>query len=668
VPLFKINKSFFMNKVLTVVLSLMYCLNAFSQTDKEVLFTYGANNTPVTVKEFLTVYKKNNMGKEMDYKEASIREYLNLYEHFKVKVAEGKALKIDTLPQLKSELISYRKQLAKNYLVDKEMLERLYKEVYERSNIDIRVSHIVLKLAADAAPKDTLALYQKMQKIKTRLLTGKEDFALVAKETSDDPSVKNNGGDLGYITALQSFYNFENAAYNTPVGSLSGIFRTKIGYHLIKVTNKRASRGQVLVEHILVATAKSSSKDMLDLAQMKVNRFYSRLKSGKATFEELARDSSDDHASAQNGGKLPWFGAGKMVPEFEEAAFNLKEINDISMPIRSDYGYHIIRLVERKKQDEYAKSKDDIKRMVDKDIRFEEAKKAYLKQVKKENNFSENKSNYNAFTASLDSSLLKGTFKAVTFKPGSPIFSIGTKTATTTDFANYCETAQKGVNRKSVSNSAEVADRLYAAYLDKIVLDYAEDHLEAKYPDFKNLITEYSEGIVLFEITDRNVWSKAVNDSTGLKAFYQANTSKYQWLPRAVASTFKCTSDEGANFVKALVTADKNISNDSIRKRINTSQTPFAVTIEEGKFEKGQNPIVDECKQVTGIQTIFKDGFVYVINITNYLPVSTKTLEEARGYVIADYQEYLEKSWMSDLTKKYVIKENQVEFKKLVKP
>ncbi len=657
-----------MNKMFLFLLGFLYCTGLFAQNDNEVLFTYGANATPVTVKEFLTVYKKNNMGKEVDFKEASLRDYLNLYENFKIKVAEGKAQKIDTLPQLKSELANYRKQLAKNYLVDKELLEKMYKEVYDRSNTDVHVAHIVLKCAPDASPKDTLAVYQKMQKIRERLVTGKEDFATVAKEVSEDPSVKTNGGDLGYITALQSFYAFENAAYSTPAGAVSGIFRTKVGYHIVKVISTRPSRGQVLCEHILVATARSSTKDMLDAAQNKINRFASYLKSGRYTFEDLARDSSDDHTSAQNDGKLPWFGAGKMVPEFEEAAFALNNINDVSAPIKSDYGYHIIRLLGKKQQDEYAKSKDDIKRIVDRDVRFDEAKKAYLLRVRKENKFTENKVNYAEFVKGLDSALLKQNFRAATLKAAKPLMTIGNKSYTTNDFAVFMEGGQHNVNRKNVNNSADIADRLYATYVDKVVLDYAENNLENKYPDFKNLITEYGEGIVLFEITDRNVWTKAVSDTTGLKAYYQNHAAAYKWGPRLQLTSYKCGDPQTSNLVSKLLSGKTPASTDSIRKAVNMMDKPGSLYVESGKFEKSQQTYLESAKWEKGVQTIFKDGMIYVLNITDILDPSNKTLEEARGYVIADYQETLEKDWLAALKSKYPIKENTEVFKKLVKP
>ncbi len=630
-----------------------------------VLFTFGGNK--VTAAEFLSVYKKNNVGKTVDYSEKALNDYLKLYENFKLKVTEGKAEKLDTLPGLKTELVNYRKQLAKSYLADKEVQERMYREAYQRSLSEVHIAHIMIKLPADASAKDTAEAYTKIMQLYQRVTIGKEDFSKVAKEMSDDPSAKNNGGDIGFITAMQALYPFESAAYSLQkTNDISKPVRTKVGYHILKLIEKRNTNGQVLVQHILISVAKGAKPEAVAEGKKRIDNLYAMLKSGKTTFDALAKDSSDDRVSANNNGKLPWFGTGKMVAEFEDHAFKLKMKGDMCEPFRTDYGFHIIKLLDKRLPQSYEKDKDDLKKIVDKDARSENAKTAFINSLKKEYQYMQYPANYEAFKKTIaDSTLLKASFKAKDVTDNATLISMDNKNYTVKDYATFLESTQR-VYRVNAATSADVADRAFNNWNTKICNDVAENKLEVKYPEFKTLMSEYGDGIILFDITDKNVWSKAVNDTIGLKNYYSEHKEKYKWSNRVEATIYRCANASSAEQVTALLA--KNIPADTIKKMMNKAETKGGVSFENGKYEKGNNKIIDLCKWQIGVQTVTSDnGVPCVVQIKNMIEPSPKMLDEARGYVIADYQEQLEKTWMNSLREKYPIVEDQKILKSLVK-
>lgn len=665
-----------MKKIFLLFSSLCVALVSLAQNENDVVFTY--NGVPVTVKEFTKAYQKYNLNKNAAQSEAEMRDNLMMYENYKIVVAEAHAQHLDTLPSIKAELGTYRKQLAKNYLVDKGMLESIYKEVFNRNQYEIEVSHCVARCAIDASPKDTLAAYTKIKNMYDRVVKNKEDFAKVATESSEDPSVKTNHGNLGYFTAMQTPYVFENQMYNTAVGAVSGIFRTSLGYHFIKVTNKRPSQGQMLVSHILVASAKNASPAAVDAARQKANRIYAAVTKNPAMFEVYARDSSDDRQAAQNGGRLRWFKVNEMVTEFETAAFALQNNEEISAPVKTDYGFHIIKRIDHKgAETDFAKSHDQIKKLIDKDARFEEAKKAYLRQAKQEATFTEYGDNLKIWIAALDSSILKASFKANMNSISKPLFMLGDKTYTTNDLANYVEVSQRGPSRRSYTNSQDIALRLYSLFVDKCVLDYAENNLEAKYPDFKELMKDYTDGMILFDLKEKNVWSRSTTDTTGLKSYYQAHSSEYVWGERLEANTYRCATAAMADevianihpsFFKKLFAKKSILSVEQMKSKYNTKDHPIDFSADAGKYERGNNAYVDSAKAQVGVYKIYgSDGAYHIIDVKKVIASTPKTFEEAKGYVIADYMSNLEKTWMAALRDKYPVVENKSVVEALLK-
>ena len=332
-----------------VTLFVVFSQNIFSNGNDTLMLV---GKMPVTVSEFEYVYKKNNQNSANNTK--TIEEYLTLYENFKLKVLEAESRGLDTLETFRRELLGYRNQLKGSYLTDIEKFKSFVDEAYQRSLEDVDVSHIFIQLKQNATPEDTLRAYQKALHAKKRLEN--EPFDVVAHSMSEDVSVSRNGGRLGYITSMMTIYPFETAVYNLPIGVVSEPVRSLIGYHIILVHNRRPAVGEIHAKHILKMTNQRMSESEKNYVKQQIDSIADLLKKG-ANFEELAKSNSDDKQSAVNGGDLSWFGLGRMVREFETAAFSLKNIGDVSEPILSPFGWHIIKLEGRRTSSAEAKKR-----------------------------------------------------------------------------------------------------------------------------------------------------------------------------------------------------------------------------------------------------------------------------------------------------------------------
>lgn len=629
------------------------CVGINAQDNDPVLMTVGKRN--IRKSEFEAVYHKNNNNAKAD--EKALNEYLELYTNFRLKVAEAEELGLDTTEAFKSELKGYRQQLAQPYLTDNEVTENLIKEAYERSKYDIKASHILVKVDENALPKDTLAAYNKALKIRERLLKG-ENFEKVAKEVSDDPSAKDNGGNLGYFTALQMVYPFENAAYNTKVGEVSMPVRTRFGYHILKVFDKRDARGQILTAHIMASTRGMQTAADTLAAKQKLEEIQAKIKQG-VDFAELAKQFSDDPGSASKGGQLPWFGTGKMVPEFEEAAFQLKNNGDVSDIIQTKFGFHIIKRLDYKPLPSFDEIKAELKQKIAKDTRSQKSRESFIERIKKEYGFKENLKNRDEFIKVIDSTFFKGEWKAEkAAKLNKELFSIGNKKYTQTDFAKFIESQQ---STQPATDYKLLIEKLYKNFTDKAVIDYEDEQLENKYPDFRNLMNEYRDGILLFELTDKKVWSKAVKDTAGLEAFYNANKDKFMWGERLEADIFYCKDEATAAKTRKLVEKGlkKGYNVEEIQKQINTD-SQLNLKVVSGKFSKGDNKIIDSIDWNVGLtknQNV--DNQIVFVNVKRKIAPEPKTLKEARGVVTAEYQNQLEKEWLKELKAKYPVNINR---------
>ncbi|MEO6901948.1 MAG: peptidylprolyl isomerase [Bacteroidia bacterium] len=639
-----------LSKTLLFTIGLFVAINSNAQKNNDaVLMTIGGNK--VTVSEFENVYHKNNI-KSAAIDSKSLDEYIDLFVNFKLKVREAEELGLDTAKSFKDELAGYRKQLAQPYLTDKEVNEKLLQETYNRLKEDIRASHILVNIAEPGFPKDTLEAYNKIMKIRARIMKG-EDFNKVAKEkgVSDDPSAVDNGGDLGYFTALQMVYPFESAAYNTKVGEVSMPVRSRYGYHIIKVTDRRKAQGEVHVAHIMIKTeADMTPTDSIN-AYNKIKEIYGKLKAG-AKFEELAEQFSDDKSSASQGGELPWFGTGRMPVEFETTAFALKNKGDYSDIMKTKYGWHIIKLLDKRGLAPFDEMKPDLKAKVSNDSRSEAGRTSLIAKIKKEYNFKENLKARDEMYKVIDTTFFNGNWEIAKAKGlTKPLFNFNNKAYTQADFANYLASSQ---TQQPKTDIKVVVDQLYNQFVDESAIAYEEANLDKKYPEFKALMQEYRDGILLFELTDDKVWSKAVKDTVGAKAFYEKNKNNYMWGERADASVYTMSKEETAKQIRALLKKKK--TEKEILAEINKN-SQLNLAVESRVFNKGENTYVDKSWK-SGISENLKDdknNKTIIVVVNKILPPESKSYQDAKGIVTADYQNYLEKEWIISLKKKYPV-------------
>ncbi|MFN3403419.1 MAG: peptidylprolyl isomerase [Cytophagaceae bacterium] len=503
-------------------------------------------NQEIPTAEFTYVYNKNNSNSDDAYSEKSIREYLELYVNFRLKVKEAETLGLDTTAAFKKELEGYRRQLAQPYLTEKGVTEQLTKEAYDRMKEEIRASHILITVSPDADPKDTLAAFTKIAEIRDKALKG-EDFGKLAKEFSQDPSAKTNNGDLGYFTALQMVYPFEDAAYKTPVGQISNPVRTKFGYHIIKVRDRRKSQGQVRVAHIMVRATTGLPESDSIAAKQKIDEIYSRAIKGE-DWNQLASQFSDDVNSKSKGGELQWFSTGKMIPSFEEASFKLVKQGDISAPIQTPYGWHVIKLLEKKELESFQELESSLKSKVSKDSRSELNKSMLIARLKRENTFTENQKTLDLAISKADSTLLSGSWNFTADPKNNPVlFTINKENTNLNDFLSYVKEKQRF--RKNIS-PAQYMRVMYKDFHEDKLISYEEAHLHEKYIDYKMLVKEYRDGILLFQLMDEKVWSKAIEDTAGLKAFFNGNREKYKWKDRAEAVIYSVSDKETLELLK----------------------------------------------------------------------------------------------------------------------
>jgi peptidyl-prolyl cis-trans isomerase SurA len=643
-----------MKKHLLILAALLMSISTFAQEDPILMKIDGH---PVTKSEFLQIYLKNNPNPKFD--KASIDEYMELFKRFKLKVAEAEELGYDTIPKLKKELDGYKKQLSLPYLIDSAKNEALVREAYDRTRIELRASHILINCASNASPADTLAAYNRIMGLKKRIEKG-ENFASVArgKNGSEDPSAVNNGGDLGYFTAFQMVYPFEDMAYNTPVGSISEPFRTRYGYHIVNVTDKRPARGTIKTAHIMVAVGKSAAEEDVLNAEKKINEIYAKLQKGEK-FEDLVKSYSDDPSSVEKNGELPPFGTGtttRMVTSFEDAAFALKNNGDYSMPIRTDYGFHIIKRLEWTDVKTFDSMKKELQSKVNKDERSKRTQDSFVLKLKSSYGYS-NKSlkGLKWFVANLDTSYYIGKWNANALKSNKTLFTIDGKAFTQQQFARFLESNYRGI-RKDANDV--VIGLQYKAWEKEAIIGYEESKLANKYPAYKALITEYHDGILLYEIMTDKVWNKAMKDTVGLRAYFDNNRSKYMWGDRVDAVVYECSTRSIADQVYKMILND-TINSKHVLEVIN-KDSELNLRVRTNKFDINQTNFLKGQNLLMGANKVYElDGKFYVIKVTKNLPAGNKEFSEAKGSVTSDYQTFLEQQWIEELMKKHKIEINQ---------
>ncbi len=622
------------------------CFSAIGQAKEPAkslpLFTVG--KTTLTTDEFLYTYRKNHQKSTEGYTEKDVNEYLDLLVIFKLKVAEARERGLDTTAKFNTEFKTYREELKKPYRTEPNALDKLTKETYQRLTEEVRVAHILITVKPDALPADTLAAYQKILDLKKRIEAG-ESFEKIANESSEDPSAKYNNGDLGYFTALQMVYPFEEASYKTPVGQLS-LVRTQFGYHLIKVKDKKPARGEVEVSHILLRTGTANDEKV----KSTIFTIYDQLKGGR-NWEEVCKEYSEDANTKDAGGRLRPFGIGALssVPEFEAVAFSLQNAGDVSDPFQSGLGWHIIRLEKKIPLPPYNEMEASLKRRVGRDERLQLSQQVLNEKRKKEYGFVEEKSVKQNVIALADSSLIRGAWKNDVTQElgGQKLFSVSGVSFAVRDFTNYVVANQK------ISNLAPSAymNQLHESFVEEKILTAEEEKLKGENPDFKNLLTEYYEGILLFEIMEKEVWNKASIDSAGQRNYYERNKNKYQAGDRIEARIFTAQDKALIEEIKTKISKGDTLKDADLKK--------FKSIQNFRAYEKKDSKIVDKVSWSTGLHETEADGLFYIVEVKRLIPPGLKTFEEARSQVISDYQDYLEKNWVAELRKKYPVKINK---------
>lgn len=632
---------------LAIVIATIFFAFGLNAQNNKVLMTLG--NHRVTADDFVYLFLKNNTDKA---NEQNIENYLNLYKNFKLKVIEAQEFGYDTTMSFRNEFNSYRNQIAVGYFVDEAMEQKLIAEAYEHLKEDVEMSHILLRLPQNATPADTLKVYKKALNIIKRLR--KEDFSKVALAVSEDQSVKDNKGNVGWFTGQMVAYPLEKVMFSLPVGTVSAPIRTAYGYHIIKITNRRPAVGKVQVAHILKKFPDQASKTQKEVVRKDVFDLYEQLKNG-ANFEELATAKSDDKASAQRGGLMNYFGVGRMVSSFEEAAFGLKNIGDISEPIETPFGWHIIRLIDKKPLESFDKLKPEIVRAFNNDGRAQVCRQAFVDKLKIQYGYKLNNVAFDELIA-----------YAQKYTHPDSLYLAGAKGMNKTLFSLKNHNIKQGSYIKyiySLSNNKEANTitqtyNLLESFVNEEVMRFEDTQLENKYPEFKYLLQEYHDGILLFNISNDLVWEKASRDTVGLERYFRQNIEKYKWdSPRYKGRIFYCKDKKLSKTIQKQ--AKKMTESQLVSYITQLNKDSLIVDTEYGLWTKGNNKVIDRLgfkdKKASFTPT---QKYPYVFVVGKLLSLYPSSYKDVRAAVITDYQDFLEAEWLKSLHQKYPVKVN----------
>lgn len=640
--------------IFVFLLSPIYLL---AQT-KEVLFT--VDNNPYYTDEFVRVYKKN-LDLVKDDSQKDLDKYLELFIGYKLKVEKANKLGLQNGSSYQNELKSYRNQLSKNYLNDSKVTNELVQEAYDRMQQEVRASHILVLVDEGASPADTLKAYQKVVAIKKRLDAG-EDFVTVAKDASEDPSAKDNGGDLGYFSAFRMVYPFENAAYRTKVGQISKPFRTRFGYHIVKVVDKRANRGEVTAAHIMLL--KQDENGPKENAKSTIEEIYQKIQQGE-NFESLAQQFSDDKSSSVRGGVLQRFGSGQLSSEeFENVAFGLKEKNQISTPFETQFGWHIVKLIEKHPVGTLADTKAELEDKIKRDERSLLITNSLAKKMRSKYSFTKDAKVIGKVKSVVTDKIydkswvVPDDFKEV----NSVVLTLNKdKKVTAKPFLDFINNSQKGT--LTSKPTSKLVDELFEKFTDEQLIAYYNENLENEFLEFKYVMDEYRDGLLLFDLMEKEIWNRAKTDTLGLTTYFQNNIKNYQWKKRFQADILSSTDlkiiQKAQKFLK------KGKSLEYIKEQLNKDGKVNVIS-KSGLYEEDYD-VLSQFKGLTkGVSTILtKDNYYFVVQVTDEKPAGAKELSECRGRVISDYQQYLELHWVDELKKEFTVKVNQDNFSQI---
>jgi peptidyl-prolyl cis-trans isomerase SurA len=635
-----------------------FACNAQTNT-KEVLFT--VNEKPYYTDEFSRIYKKN-LDLVKDDSQKDLNQYLELFVGYKLKVNKAYKLGLQNGAQYQNELKSYRTQLAKNYFNDTKITQELLEEGYNRLQKEIRASHILILVDENASAEDTLKAYKKMEDISKKAIAG-ENFDDLAVQFSEDPSAKENKGDLSYFTAFRMVYPFENAAYKTPKGKISKIIRTRFGYHILKITDVRANRGEITVAHIMILKPKPEEKDKD--AEKTINEIYQKIQQGEK-FDDLAKQFSDDKSSSSKGGQLNKFGSGQLSSEeFENAAFSLANPDDISKPFQSEFGWHIVKLIEKHPIKSMDEMKNELETKIGKDDRSKKITASLNEKLRKKYTYKRDDKQYGLISKLVTNDFYdsKWILPENITNYSTTLLTINTKKIDCKAFLDYIEKQQKaGLKVKPLS---KLVDALYANFLDEQLTAYYDENLETEFPDFAYVMEEYRDGLLLFDLMEKEIWDRAKTDTIGLNAFYDEHKMEHMWKKRVDVTIASSTKQDIIKKAHALL--KKKEKPQDIKDKLNVDNV-INVMMNSGVFEEGSDALPKTMKYDVGVSDVFREGeYYFVTKVDKVMPAGVKTLEECKGKLINEYQQYLELRWVDDLKSEFTIKINNDAFEHVKK-
>ncbi len=604
----------------------------------------------LTLDEFETRYALSVGGREAAAQDSfpAYADFLSRYVDFRLKVQQARDLGLDEDTALVREIDDYRAQLAKPYFVEREVLDGIIRDIYEKQKEEVRASHILLRVDENAPPADTLAAYARLSAIRDSVVAG-ADFATLAVRHSEDPSAQRNQGDLGYFSGGRMIDAFEQQAYATPVGEVSPVFRTSFGYHILRVTDRRAAAPEISASHILIRLGPDATAADSTQARELAESLRQRIAAGE-DFATLARQYSDDQASGQNGGDLGFFSRARMVEPFADAAYALENVGDVSDIVETNFGYHLIKLTGRKEAPTYDEAYATLKPLAERLPRTAVRRQAVGQAFRAEVGSSMDDALVRRATAAYPAdSLLRGAVVERFGAYGDSTFAtIGDATFELAELSDYLRQTRVAPAQDQFAQLLALADD----YLNEQAVDLAAYRLEERDPDFRRIMQDYADGVLLFRISEDSVWNAATRDSLGLLNYYNENRADYQFPERRRVIGFYSRNDSLLQVAAAALDAgqtpaeiDAMLADAEQDVRIDTVYVSKA---NESFFDQALALGVGERTEVLPYQS--RKAILYLDAIE---PPRPMRFEEARAQVVAQYQDVLDARLRDRLRRKY---------------
>jgi peptidyl-prolyl cis-trans isomerase SurA len=641
----------------TVLFSISLGVSAQDLEDKALLSIDGADYDAGT---FMKFYFKN-IDIVQDEAQKDVDNYLDLYIDYRLKLQQAYELGLDKKETHIKDIQNTRSSLAQPYLTDSKVTESLIKEGYQRSKQQVNASHILIKVSRSASPKDTLLAWNRIQGIYKEIQSG-ADLGSLARTKSEGPSAGDEGN-IGWFGPFTMAYEFETVAYETAVNDFSKPVRTDFGYHIVFVNDKRPNPGELTVAHIMTFDKKDTDKNR---AVNRIQEIYAQLEQGKS-FEELAREFSDDANSASRGGVLNKFGIGGIDETFANAAFELQEKGSYSDPVETKYGWHIIKLIEKHPLKAFDELEKELKTKIQKSPRSRIITESFTNSLREKYGISEKlQLSKKVYDLVNDSLIIANTyvFEKNQKAKSQELFHINDTIYTVAEFLEYTEKKQLK-DFASYHTKMEKLDVFYNSFVTDKIMEYYDLNLERDNQEFKFLYNEFKEGFLVFDLIETQVWNKADNDSLGQQNYYNIHKDTYMWSRRLDIELTQSTSSDVAHTVRAML--QQGVATDTIKARLNLNNKT-KVIISSGMVEESYNRLPEDFDIQLGVSEVYNDpgdSFYKVIDVKGILEPSSKTLEEARGRVINDYKQELEESWINNLREGHQIKLHKKVWKKV---